>query len=159
MKISEKNCTQVGISTGDQYPDCNRRCRNMKISEKKMYPGGDFNRGPISRLQSSLCLPSATPPPSSVTILFIYQTRIGYIRLQSLLCLPSATPPPPSVAILFIYQTRIGYIWIHNIRELYEFTGHRRYEFILFNVWIHILRLNVWGAAISLAHIIIAPTN
>ena len=26
MKISEKNCTQVGISTGDQYRDYNRRC-------------------------------------------------------------------------------------------------------------------------------------
>jgi len=46
--------------------------------------------------------------------------------------LPSTTPPPPSVAILFIYQTRIGYIWIHNIRQFYEFIGHRWYEFILF---------------------------
>ena len=26
MKISEKNCTQEGISTGDQYRDYNRRC-------------------------------------------------------------------------------------------------------------------------------------
>ena len=37
----------------------------------------------------------------------------------------------------YLYRTRIGYIWIHNIRQLYEFIAHRRYEFIHFNVWIH----------------------
>ena len=33
----------------------------QKPSEKN-YPGGDFNRGPILRLQSLLCLPSTSPP-------------------------------------------------------------------------------------------------
>ena len=45
-----------------------------KISEKKLFPGWDFNPGPISHLQSSQCLPSTTPPPQSVAILFIYGT-------------------------------------------------------------------------------------
>ncbi len=76
---------------------------------------------------------------------------------------PPTTQPPPSVVILFIYQTRIGYIWVHTFFRMYEFIGHRVYEFIrmdefighrvyefiLFNVWIHIWRLNMWGAATS----------
>jgi len=41
-------------------------------------------------------------------------------------------PPPPAVAILFIYQTMIGYIRIHTLCRMYEFIGHRWYEFILF---------------------------
>ena len=49
------------------------------VQYKKLYPGGDFNRGPILCLQSLLCLPSITPPPPTVAILFIYRTRIGYI--------------------------------------------------------------------------------
>jgi len=60
------------------------------------------------------------------------------------------TPPPLPVAILFIYQTRIGYIWIHTLCRMYGFIGHRVHEFILFNVWIHIWRRDVWAAAISL---------
>ena len=38
MKLSKKNCTQVGISTGDQYRDCNRRC----VCEKKIVPRWGF---------------------------------------------------------------------------------------------------------------------
>jgi hypothetical protein len=59
--------------------------------------------------------------------------------------------PPSAVAIKIIYQSRIGYIWIHTLCWMYEFRGHRVYEFILCNVWIHIWRCDVWGAAISLA--------
>ncbi len=29
----------------------------------------------------------------------------------------------------FIYQTRIGYIWILTLCQMYEFIGHRVYEF------------------------------
>ena len=47
-----------------------------KISKNKLYPGWDFNPASISRLQSSLCLPSTTPPPPSVAILFIYRAII-----------------------------------------------------------------------------------
>ena len=55
-----------------------------KISEKKLDPGWDFNPGPISRLQSSLCLPATTPPPLSVAILFIYRTIKKTIRKMRL---------------------------------------------------------------------------
>ena len=49
-----------------------------------MYPGRDFNQGPISRLQSSQCLPSTAPPPPSVAILFIYRTIKKSIRKMRL---------------------------------------------------------------------------
>jgi len=62
--------------------------------------------------------------------------------------------PTSSVSGHFIYIPDKNWIH-HNICELYEFIGHRRYEFMLFNVWIHILRRDMWGAA----HIIIAQTN
>ncbi len=57
-----------------------------------------------------------------------------------------------------LFYIPIRYIWIH----MYEIIGHHGYEFILFNVWIHIWRHDVWGAAAphtSTQHIIIAPTN
>ncbi len=107
-------CFEKGVSY--MWPFCNHILGLLyveiaKIVEtwklvEKIVSRWGFQPGPISHLQSSL------------------------------LCQPSTAPPSPSVAIFFIYRTRIWFIWIHNIRQLYEFIAHRRYEFIHFNVWI-----------------------
>ncbi len=70
---------------------------------KKLYPGGDFNRGPKSRLPS-LCLPSTAPPPLSVAILFIYQTRIGYIWIHNICQLYEFIGHRQHQFIFFMYE-------------------------------------------------------
>jgi len=50
---------------------------------KTNYPDGDLIQGPILCLHSSWS-PSTIPPPPSVAIFFIYQTRIGYIWIHAL---------------------------------------------------------------------------
>jgi len=50
----------------------------------KKETGGDFNPEPLLRLQSLLWLPSTTPPPPSVAILFIYRTRRIEKNIQKL---------------------------------------------------------------------------
>jgi hypothetical protein len=77
-----KNHTVVEFVLYNLYNNCMNLFVwiHTKISEKKLYPGWDFNPGPISRLKSSLSLPSTTPSPPSVAILFIYHTIKKTIR-------------------------------------------------------------------------------
>ncbi len=103
-----------------------------------------------SRDQFAVTIIAVTPPtplpPPSVAILFIYQTRIGYIRIHTFCRMYEFIRHR-------VYEfIRMNEFIGHRVYEFIQmniFIGHRVYEFILFNVWIHIWRRNVWGAATS----------
>ena len=90
-------------------------------------------------------------PPNQVDALFagigrLYPSRRYNNGAATTTATATATPPPPSVAIFFIpNKERIhvnSYLWIHRSPGIWIHT---------FNVWIHIWRCDVWGAAFSLA--------
>jgi len=89
--------------------------------------------------------------PPLLHIWLLEQSRVLLSHPPLLPWLVLLLPHAPRHQIPPISAHVVGYIWIHTLCRMYEFIGHQRYEFILFNLWIHIWRHFMWGAAVRSA--------